>query len=293
MLAAALRFSVFCEMALYAFVAHRAAEMGIAAALMAALAVLLGLRAGIVGTTWLFAVAHASPTRPLGPLRALRMVVAEYLAFLALFLVIQPFERLWLGADRLRNGRPVLVLVHGYGCNRGAWWWLRRRLESAGFNVATLNLEPVHAALDDYVPQLADRIEAACREAGRQRVTLVGHSMGGLVVRAYLAAHGEARTDRALTLASPHAGSVLARFGIGANARQMETDSAWLKTLWLSRPSIPLVAVRTAHDNFVMPQDNQRLPGALDIELRGLGHLAMLFSPRTLEVILDQLAQEV
>jgi triacylglycerol lipase len=287
LLAAALRFSIFCELALYGFLAYRLAGMGTAAATLAAVAVLLGLRAGIVGTTWLFAVSHASPTRPLGPLRALRMVVAEYLAFLALFLVIQPFERLWSRPDRLRPGRPVLVLIHGYGCNRGAWWWLRRHLEASGFNVATLNLEPLHAGIDDYIPQLVERIEAACREAGRARVTLVGHSMGGLVARAYLAAHGEGRVDRLLTLASPHSGSVLSRLGIGTNARQMETNSPWLKALWRSRPAIPAVAVRTTHDNFVMPQDNQRLPGAVDVELRGLGHLALLFSPRTLDVIRD------
>ena len=30
-----------------------------------------------------------------------------------------------------------------------------------------------------------------------------------------------------------------------------------------------------------MPQDNQRLPGALDMALDGIGHLALLFSRRT------------
>jgi len=44
---------------------------------------------------------------------------------------------------------------------------------------------------------------------------------------------------------------------------------------------VPALAIDTPHDNFVMPQDNQRLPGALDLELDGLGHLACLFSRRT------------
>ena len=63
------------------------------------------------------------------------MVAAEYLAFLRLFLIIQPFERLWMGADRLDKGRPLLVLVHGYGFPRwrGGPMHYAERLGLSGF----------------------------------------------------------------------------------------------------------------------------------------------------------------
>ena len=290
MLAAALRFSLLVELLVYGLTASRYLGLPAEQAALAAICTLLGVRAGFIATTYLFAVAHHSPAPRLGACRAAAMAAAEYLAFLRLFLLIQPFERLWMGADRLEKGRPVLVLVHGYGCNRGAWWWLRRAFERAGYAVATLNLEPVYTGIDDYVALLDARIEAACGETGCARVTLIGHSMGGLVVRAYLAARGESRVAQAVTIASPHAGSALARIGLGRNARQMEPGSAWLKVLWQQRLHTPFVTLRNSHDNFVMPQDNQRLPGATDIELPGLGHLAVLFSRKAAAELLGVLA---
>ena len=44
---------------------------------------------------------------------------------------------------------------------------------------------------------------------------------------------------------------------------------------------VPTISIRTPHDNYVMPQDNQRLPDAIDVELDGIGHLAVLYSRRT------------
>lgn len=49
---------------------------------------------------------------------------------------------------------------------------------------------------------------------------------------------------------------------------------------------IPFTSIRTPHDNYVMPQDNQRLPEAEDIELAGIGHLALLYARRTSEILL-------
>lgn len=286
MLAAALRFCLLLEIGLYALTASRVFDLSPGDAMMAALCVLLGVRGGIIAVTYMFAYIHHSRAPKIGWLQAIAMMLVEYFAFLRLFLVIQPFERLWMGADRLLPGRPVLLLVHGYGCNRGAWWWLRRPLEQAGYVVATLNLEPVYTSIDDYVGLLDQRIEEVCRQAGCQRLTLIGHSMGGLVSRAYLAARGESRVDRLLTIGTPHAGSVIARLGMGTNARQMERGSPWLRSLWQYRPRIPMISLRNTHDNFVMPQDGQRFPGAADIELPALGHLAALFSRKTADALL-------
>lgn len=291
MLAAALRLFLLIELAGYAVVAVRFFELPLAQGLGAALALMIGARAGMVGFTYAFASTQQSRVPAIGAFGALCMMLGEWLAFLLLFMLIQPFERIWLGRDRLSAGRPVVLLIHGYGCNRGTWWWLRRRLEAAGFVVATINLEPPYDGIEHFVTQLDRRIESICAETGRERLLLVGHSMGGLVARAYLARFGSGRVRRLVTLATPHAGSKLAFLGIGRNARQMEPTSVWLKELWRDRPDIPMVSVRNSHDNFVVPQDSQRYPSAQDVELPGLGHLAMLFSPRTLHALLAALAK--
>ncbi|MGA9082673.1 MAG: hypothetical protein WB390_09470, partial [Pseudolabrys sp.] len=116
-----------------------------------------------------------------GVLRICRGMINEWLAFLAVFVLIQPFERWWMGSDvvrRVHDRRPAVLLVHGYACNRGQWWWLRRRLRARGFAVTTINLEPPLADIDCFAGQLHARIEAVLAETGVDRVALVAHSMG-------------------------------------------------------------------------------------------------------------------
>ena len=246
-----------------------------------AVGAVLAVRAGISALTWAYARAYPSPARVLSADEKLRMIGGEYLAFLLAFVVILPFERLWMGRDRLRQCPRPLVLVHGYGCSRGVWWYLRRQFEAAGQVVATVSLSPPYTSIDKLVPQLARRIEEVCVATGAGQVVLVAHSMGGLVCRSYLARHGGGRVERLITIASPHSGSELARIGIGRNAREMEPGSRWLKDLASSDTPVRAISIRTPHDNYVMPQDNQRLAGALDVALDGIGHLALLFSRRT------------
>lgn len=150
------------------------------AAIVGAAGGLLGVRAGINAITWVFGMALASPAPRLGFARTARLMFDEYLAFLLTFVLVIPFERLWMPADRLAKGKQPILLVHGYGCSRGVWWLLRRRLEAAGHTVASVSLAPPHVSLGRLEPILSQRIEAVCAATGSPQVTLIGHSMGGL-----------------------------------------------------------------------------------------------------------------
>jgi len=184
--------------------------------------------------------------------------------------------------DSGAESAPVVLLVHGYGCSRGVWWWWRRRLEAAGHVVATVSLNPPWADIDALSGVLAARIREVQAATGAQEMLLIGHSMGGLVSRAYLKDNPDARVPLLMTLATPHRGSALARLGIGRNARQMEPASPFLAAL-ANGPLPPhAVSLRATHDDFVCPQDGQKLPGMQDVPLAGVGHLALLFSRRAL-----------
>ena len=232
-----------------------------------------------------------SPAPPLGPARTLRMIAAEWGAFIANFVVVSPFEKLWMGPDRLRPSveRPPLLLVHGYGCSRAAWWWLRHRLEAQGWVVATINLEPIYTDIEHYVGPLAQRIDTVLAETGAVRLILVGHSMGGLVIRAYLRRHGADKVQRVVTLGTPYGGSELARIAFGANGRQMVPGNDWLDRLADDGLHVETITLVGPHDNYVMPQTNLILAGAQSLALDGLGHLAMLYSPRVADALLNAL----
>ncbi|MGL4505403.1 MAG: lipase, partial [Aeromonas sobria] len=51
------------------------------------------------------------------------------------------------------------------------------------------------------------------------------------------------------------------------------------------------ISVRTRHDNVVMPQERQRLAGLEDLELPAIGHLSLLYSRRTTDLLLRLLAR--
>ncbi|MDR2187426.1 MAG: alpha/beta fold hydrolase [Azonexus sp.] len=260
-------------------------------AALIALGGLLGLRTLLYAPGWFFASRYASPAPPLALAARLSLIAVDYLAFLFTVLIVLPFGGLWMPADRPpADRRRVALLAHGNACNRNVWWLLRRRLEAAGYAVAAISLPP-YASLGQMVPPLRQRIEEISAAVGNRKLILIGHSMGGLVCRSYLARHGDERVERLLTLATPHTGSELARFGWGRSAREMAPDSLWLRDMAGEQLHVPTFSLRNPWDNYVMPQDNQRLPGARDVELPPVGHFAMLYDRRVAALLL-RLCQE-
>ena len=224
-----------------------------------------------------------------------RCTFLEMLALFAIFFVLQPWERLWMGKDtvgKLPLGQTPVLLVHGYLCNRGLWWWMRRRLRSRNLPVATVNLEPPLADLDRLATQLGQRIDALLQETGAAKLVLITHSMGGLVSRAYLQANGAARVDRLLMLAAPTHGTHVARLSSGANARQMRPQSRWLRSLNTQPlPTIPIRSLWSCGDEILLPPNTAHLEGVPEIVFEDLGHMAMVFSSRVLQCLVVELAR--
>lgn len=193
------------------------------------------------------------------------------------------------------QGVPVL-LVHGYGCNGGYWAYLRPRLERARISHATVDLEPVAATIDSYVPLLERAVEELRAATGAAQVALVAHSMGGLVVRAWMREHGHARVARVITLGTPHFGTGMANFGLGANAVQMRwragQPSAWLQELAASEDDARralVTSIFSHHDNIIAPQTSSQLPGARNLAFGGIGHVALGCNARVLDAVMAEL----
>lgn len=187
------------------------------------------------------------------------------------------------------SGLPVL-LVHGYGCNSGYWHSMSNALLKAGISHRAVNMEPVTCGIDDYVPLIDQALDALCRESGSQKVVIVGHSMGGLAARAYVRKHGFGRIAKVITLGTPHRGTGIARFGVGLNCRQMHwtadgeegVSSEWLRELAAGENQdtyARFASIYSHHDNIIAPQTSSRLPGATNIEVYGIGHVALSSDP--------------
>ncbi|MDP9109768.1 MAG: alpha/beta fold hydrolase [Pseudomonadota bacterium] len=274
-----------------------------AAVLLAAVLIVLA-RMAITGNNFRLAHRYRSGTPTpyrIGRRQALRLYLNEFIATMLSSSWTMPFRAFDQRPAKHPVGVPVL-LIHGYGCNSGYWQSMSRALQAASVSHHAVSLEPILAPIDDYVPHIAQAVETLMNESACAQIILVCHSMGGLVARAYLRAHGARNIARVITLGTPHQGTGLALHGAGENSRQMQfigsaedgQASDWLQTLAHSEDAASralFVSIYSHHDNIVAPQTSSHLEGATNIALPGIGHVALGSDRQVQALVLAQIRQ--
>jgi triacylglycerol esterase/lipase EstA (alpha/beta hydrolase family) len=271
-------------------------------AILAGIASVALVRLAINANNFAMSARFASPTPPgfrLGLLGRLRLFGEEFGASMLQSSWIMPRASAWRRLYSDASVPPVLLL-HGYGCNSGYWAQLARLLDAAHISYAALDLEPMGGDIDGYVPLVESAAEELLAASGADQLAIVAHSMGGLVARAWMRAHGRARVARIVTLGTPHHGTGLASRAPGVNARQMRRSAGaeagageWLQALDGSedmQARALITSIYSHHDNIVAPQTSGHLPGARNIEFGGVGHVALGSNRRVLAQVMRELA---
>lgn len=302
-----LQLLLFVQAAAAGMIAYALARyfgVGALPALAAGLATVVLVRALISANNFLMSSRAASPTPDefrLGRGAGLRLFGEEFRASMLQSSWLMPRAR---PSQRIYPDSPAppVLLLHGYGCNSGYWVHLVPLLDAARISHACPDLEPLGGDIDGYVPAVARAVDALCEASGAPRVTILGHSMGGLVARAYIRKYGAARVARIITLGTPHHGTSLANLGLGANARQMRRtprgdapESDWLRSLAGEEDTATralVTSIYSHHDNIVAPQTSSHLAGARNIALGGVGHVALGSNPHVLSCIMHELARD-
>lgn len=220
----------------------------------------------------------------LGMLRS--MVIAFCSQCLVGLLYVSGFIRgLWRPKSPKSDEFPAVVLVHGLYHNASAWLFFRLLLRRAGFhNVYCLSYSSWNTDFSKIFRKLEDQVREVVIQHPDQGVVLVGHSLGGLLTRHYMATGRDRDLVRAaITLGAPHKGSRLAAFGIGRLARSLLVGSDLIRSIEASdtTPPCPCLSLYSPVDEFVLPMQ------ALRLELRGweereclpVSHLGLLFHP--------------
>jgi pimeloyl-ACP methyl ester carboxylesterase len=104
--------------------------------------------------------------------------------------------------------RPQVVLIHGLWMHGFVLWPLAYRLRKHGFAVATFSYPSVHRTLREN----AAALDTFLKTRRAHTVHLVGHSLGGVLIRALFAYFPDQQPGRVVTLASPHQGSEAATY---------------------------------------------------------------------------------
>jgi len=217
------------------------------------------------------------------------------LILVVLFYPLGYRRRLWESQFDPTCPLPPVILVHGLFHNPSAWIAYRRWLEREGFaNVYVLSFNSWRCDFSEILGQLQRLIQEVRNQHPRVSVILIGHSLGGLLCRAYIEQLDDVgRVGAVVTLGAPHQGSKLTAFGVCALARSLAFRGPLIQDMERKRKTvnIPCLAVYSPVDNMVLPREALRVPydGWDYYETVPMSHLSLLFHKPTAMLIINKI----
>jgi triacylglycerol esterase/lipase EstA (alpha/beta hydrolase family) len=174
--------------------------------------------------------------------------------------------------------RAPVILVHGFlSVPKQLDAWAEAAGESA--HAYRFSYPSIGVPLDEVAERLALEIERIAARH-RQPVTLVGHSLGGVLIRAAIEGRDVAHLVRAcVTVCSPHGEvpTVVRRFGEVVRRERLE--------LRLEAPVQARTIAVTAGEDVVVPPESAMLVGAETLHIADAGHFTVINHPRVLQLI--------
>ncbi len=180
--------------------------------------------------------------------------------------------------------RPVL-LVHGLGGTKSSWSFVARTLAAKGFTVDAITYTPFATSVEQLADRLVVEVERMLSQTGAEKLHLIGHSLGGVVIAQAIASGRLAgKVDTIVTLGAPFRGSPWAHLvPFGAIVPALRDGSQLLRRL-ASAPvpeGVRWLAI-TATLDMVVP-GVRSVPTHAEVEtvtIGGVGHLGMLLNPQ-------------
>ncbi|MGB3236950.1 MAG: triacylglycerol lipase [Geitlerinemataceae cyanobacterium] len=194
----------------------------------------------------------------------------------------------------IHNRNPV-ILVHGLWDRSAIFNTLSAYLQNLGWSVHRFDLIPNDGKLplEKLAEQLASRIEE--RLDPSQPFDLVGFSMGGIVSRYYIQRLGGVdRTQRFVTISSPHRGTWTAYATTQPGCVQMRPNSEFLQDLNRDAAEVlgklDFTSIWTPYDLMILPASSSELSLGTQIQIPVPLHAWMVKDERTLKVLTSVLS---
>ncbi|MBI2377718.1 MAG: alpha/beta fold hydrolase [Deltaproteobacteria bacterium] len=217
-----------------------------------------------------------------------RIVVKEALAYLRTAAYASSATAT-LGLEGGRASAPGLFLVHGVGATPGQFKHLAAALAPDVAFVDHFDYRSTRP-LDEIIGALVAAISrrSTSHEPG---VVVVGHSLGGLLLRIILQSdHPPPRVRAFVSICAPLGGTTRCALAPSKDLRSITPGAELFVRLANTEHRLEalrgrVLAVGSWRDHFVEPKESAFLSGARALELHDAGHVASLFDRRVHEAV--------
>jgi hypothetical protein len=174
-------------------------------------------------------------------------------------------------------------------------WIFAFRLKRAGFRVELVGYDSINQNPDEILEEISTQIRECCANVSGQ-IHFVGHSLGGLMVRAYLQSNDVSNLGRVVLMGTPNQGTVAADYfrdtwllkRLGPTAERLGTDeNSFPRTLEGPYYTVGIIAgefesdlienVIPGKDDGLVPVKATKLEGMTDFIVLQSSHAMMRY----------------
>jgi triacylglycerol lipase len=191
----------------------------------------------------------------------------------------------------------VTILVPGFRDDADILQGLAQFLRRQGLAAYAISPQPSDGTAG--IDRLAQQLGATITQSfpAETALNFVGFSMGGLICRVYIQqVGGLARTERLITIASPHQGTWTAYTYNRPACLQMRPGSRFLTELnrdLTALQQISFTSIWTPLDLTILPPFSSYLPVGAMVQVLSPFHRTLLLDPRILQIVARQLQQSL
>ncbi|WP_296404616.1 alpha/beta fold hydrolase [Psychrobacter sp.] len=113
-------------------------------------------------------------------------------------------------ACSVKQDKPLVILIHGLHQRAWIMWPLAKYLQKQGFSTYLHDYYSLRDNIDKHSNRLNEWLTA--NHDPSTAINLVGHSLGGLIIRDFISRYPQWKIARCVTLGTPHNGSTTATY---------------------------------------------------------------------------------